>query len=239
MPDARQPYLSAVIRHRIGTLELDATFELTRPWTILFGPSGSGKTTILRAIAGLVPLDAGRIALDGRVLVDTTSGTSVAPYRRGTVLAPQSARLFPHLTVRENLQYGGGYKSEVAVAFGLDGLLDNLPAQLSGGEAQRVNLVRAMAAKPRLLLLDEPFTGLEVALRSSLVAHVLDWQERTHVPILSVTHDVAEALQLGAEVIRLREGRVEAQGPAAQVLAADRERLMAELKGASPPHPLG
>jgi ABC-type sulfate/molybdate transport systems ATPase subunit len=106
-----------------------------------------------------------------------------------------------------------------------------MPAQLSGGEAQRVNLARAVAARPRLLLLDEPFTGLDLALRSGLIEHLLGWQQQTGVPILSVTHDVAEVFQLGAEVIQLRDGRVAAQGPVAEVLATDRERLLAELGG--------
>ena len=217
------------MRHRIGTLALDVQFAVTQPWTVLFGPSGSGKSTILRAIAGLLTPESGRIVLGATALLDTAAQVNVAAHRRGTPVAPQSPSLFPHLTVRENLEYSGSYTPELPAAFGIDGLLDKTPAQLSGGEAQRVNLARAVAARPRLLLLDEPFTGLDLALRSALIDHLLEWQRKTRVPILSVTHDVAEVFQLGAEVIQLRDGRVAAQGPAAEVLRGDRERLLEEL----------
>ena len=232
MPEDRQaasPHLSVAVRHRIGTLALDVQFAVTQPWTVLFGPSGSGKSTILRAIAGLMTPEWGRIVLGATTLLDTAAQVNVAAHRRGTPVAPQSPNLFPHLTVRQNLEYSGSYASELPVALEIDGLLEKTPAQLSGGEAQRVNLARAVAARPRLLLLDEPFTGLELALRSGLIDHLLDWQRKTKVPILSVTHDVAEVFQLGAEVIQLRDGRVGAQGPAAEVLRADRERLLEEL----------
>jgi molybdate transport system ATP-binding protein len=233
LPDdlpANAPHLSALIRHRIGTLELDLQFELTRPWTVLFGASGSGKSTILRAIAGLLTPALGRIALGSTTVLDTEAGVNVPPHLRGTPVAPQSPSLFPHLTVRQNLEYSGVYDPPLSAVFGIDALLGKMPAQLSGGEAQRVNLARAVAARPRLLLLDEPFTGLDLALRSGLIEHLHGWQQQTRVPILSVTHDVAEVFQLGAEVIQLREGRVAAQGPVAEVLATDRERLLAELE---------
>jgi molybdate transport system ATP-binding protein len=218
------------VRHQIGTLSLDMEFELTRPWTVLFGASGSGKSTILRAIAGLLTPGFGRIVLGSTRVLDTEAGVNVAPHLRGTPVAPQSPSLFPHLEVRQNLEYSGGAcDPQLAAAFGIDGLLRKMPAQLSGGEAQRVNLARAVASRPRLLLLDEPFTGLDLALRSGLIEHLHGWQQQTGVPILSVTHDVAEVFQLAAEVIQLHDGRVAAQGPVAEVLAGDRERLLAEL----------
>jgi molybdate transport system ATP-binding protein len=217
------------LRHRIGTLGLEVQFELTRPWTVLFGPSGSGKSTILRVIAGLLPPAFGRIVLGATTLLDTEAGVNVDPHLRGTPVAPQSPSLFPHLTVGQNLEFGGGFDPRLAAVFGIDGLMSKRPAQLSGGEAQRVNLARAVAARPRLLLLDEPFTGLDLPLRSGLIEHLLGWQQKTGLPILSVTHDVAEVFQLGAEVIQLRDGRVAAQGPVAEVLAADRERLLEDL----------
>jgi molybdate transport system ATP-binding protein len=219
------------LRHGIGTLELDVEFELTRPWTVLFGASGSGKSTILRVIAGLIKPEFGQVRLGSTTLLDTEAGMSVAPHLRGMPVAPQSPSLFPHLTVRQNLEFGGSFDPQLAAVFSIDGVLGKMPAQLSGGEAQRVNLARAVAARPRLLLLDEPFTGLDLALRSGLIEHLLGWQQQTGVPILSVTHDVAEVFQLGAEVIQLRDGRVAAQGPVAEVLATDRERLLAELGG--------
>lgn len=232
MPEDRQTaptHLSVTVRHRIGTLALDVQFAVTQPWTVLFGPSASGKSTILRMIAGLLAPEFGRIVLGPMTLLDTAARVNVAAHLRGTPIAPQSPNLFPHLTVRDNLEYGAEYQQELAAAFGIDGLLNKTPAELSGGEAQRVNLARAVAARPRLLLLDEPFTGLDLALRSGLIDHMLDWQRQTGVPILSVTHDVAEVFQLGAEVIRLCDGRVAAQGPVAGVLGGDRERLLKEL----------
>jgi molybdate transport system ATP-binding protein len=222
--------LGVRLRHGIGTLALDVEFELTRPWTVLFGASGSGKSTILRVIAGLIKPEFGRVRLGSTTLLDTEAGVSVAPHLRGVPVAPQSPNLFPHLTVRQNLKFGGSFDPQLAAVFSMDGVLGKMPAQLSGGEAQRVNLARAVAASPRLLLLDEPFIGLDLALRSGLIEHLLGWQQQTGVPILSVTHDVAEVFQLGAEVIQLREGRVAAQGPVAEVLATDRERLLAELE---------
>lgn len=228
--------LSVAVRHRIGTLLVDAEFELTNPWTILFGPSGSGKTTILRVIAGLLVPEAGRIVVRGQgvatTLLDTEARVNVAPHLRQIPVAPQSPTLFPHLTIEQNLGYGGGHDGSLYKVFGIEPLLRKLPAQLSGGEAQLVSLARAaMASDPRLLLLDEPFTGLDLPMRSGLAMHLLEWQQRSGVPILSVTHDLAEAFQLDAEVIRVADGRVVAQGPVREVLAEDRQRLLSQLKG--------
>jgi len=234
LPD--EPFLTVALRHQIGRLALEVAFELHQPWTILFGPSGSGKTTILRVLAGLVTPLSGRIAARDSgtttTLLDTGAAVNVAAYMRRMPWAPQASSLFPHLTVAGNLEYGGGRREpEMEEAFELRGLLGKYPSQLSGGEAQRVNLARAaMCPQPRLLLLDEPFTGLDLRLRSSLVGHLLEWQRRTRAPILSVTHDVAEAFQVSAEVIRLAEGRVAVQGAAVEVLGNERGQLLSQLQ---------
>jgi len=234
LPD--EPFLTVALRHQIGRLALEVAFELRQPWTILFGPSGSGKTTILRVLAGLVTPLSGMIAARDSgtttTLLDTGAAVNVAAYMRRMPWAPQASSLFPHLTVAGNLEYGGGRREpEMEEAFELRGLLGKYPSQLSGGEAQRVNLARAaMCPQPRLLLLDEPFTGLDLRLRSSLVGHLLEWQRRTRVPILSVTHDVVEAFQVGAEVIRLAEGRVAVQGAAVEVLGNERGQLLSQLQ---------
>jgi molybdate transport system ATP-binding protein len=246
-------YLSVQLRHRVGALEIDVDFKLTKPWTILFGPSGSGKTTILRAIAGLLRPDFARIfnhrgpvssTKEGFAFVASDEGVWRPAHKRGAALAAQRPALFPHISVLENMTYGyrsGGSMEEqeyvdrltakLPEIFQIEHVLDKRPSELSGGEAQRVNLARAVMAHKRILLLDEPFTGLDTGLRDLLIANLLAWQERHPTPILSVTHDVAEAFQLGAEVIKIAEGRVVEQGPVEVVLAEERARLLQQLNG--------
>jgi molybdate transport system ATP-binding protein len=235
------------MRHRIGVLDIDVEFELTKPWTILFGPSGSGKTTILRAIAGLVHPDSGEIAsrVDAaprplvNVVFDSSAKKCMPAHRRWTPLASQSANLFPHKSAAENVAYSirqqipdNGNEVDAALAlFRITRIAGKYPAELSGGEAQRVNLARAAVAAERdgVLLLDEPFTGLDIALRSELMLGLQTWAVERNLCVLSVTHDVAEAFELGAEVIRIAEGKVVAQGPVEAVLAEERDRLLRQL----------
>jgi molybdate transport system ATP-binding protein len=247
LSDRPDNLLAVRMKHRAGTLSLDMDVVLTQPWTVLFGPSGSGKTTVLRAIAGFVRPDDGFIARGKSVLVDSTSGVFIPAHKRPVRSAAQTARLFPNMTVRSNTLYGGEWTSKpldemeiVEQAMGLfrlNGLEDRLPRDLSGGEAQRVSVARAVAsaitadcAQRALLLLDEPFSGLDVALRDDLLAELREWLERWKIPVLSVTHDVGEAFQLGAEVIRIADGRVVRQGPVGEVLAEERLRLLEQLK---------
>ena len=241
----RKPHLSFSMQHRQGALAFDAAFELTEPWTVLFGPSGSGKTTILRAVAGLMRPAAGRIVLgpETTVLFDDASGIYVPAYRRGVRFAAQVATLFPKITVRANVAYGvpsgsdgsDGIVDEALRRFRLERLAETMPWKLSGGERQRVAVVRAaasavtLAGSSRLLLLDEPFAGLDLQLRDELLEDLRNWLAQTKVPVLSVTHDVGEAFQLGAEVIKLSEGRVLRKGPVEVVLVEERERLMEQL----------
>lgn len=242
----RGTILTATIQHRAGSLAVDASFSLTAAWTILFGPSGSGKTTILRAIAGLLRPASGRIVCGGVTLFDSTAGVLVSAHRRPVRTAAQTARLFPQMTVRENLLYGGGAGSRpsdvaqdfdsIVALFQLAPLLDRRPQQLSGGEAQRVSVARAIysavTAPAALLLLDEPFTGLETRLRDDLVAKLRPWLVERGIAVLSVTHDVGEAFQLNAEVIRIAEGRAVQQGSVGEVLAEERRRLLEQLRQA-------
>jgi molybdate transport system ATP-binding protein len=242
------PHLSVRIRHRLGALDLDVAFELTQPWTVLFGPSGSGKTTVLRTIAGFVRPDAGQIASSfyGRefVMTDTARRIFVKPHRRSVRVAGQGAALFPHLTVRENIAFGArsqtdgttaaGMVEEATTRFQLGGLVEKFPSMLSGGERQRVAIARAATAAVSLgsgsiLLLDEPFAGQDVRLRDELIEELRDWLALMGRPVLSVTHDVGEAFQLGTEVIKIAEGRVVQQGPVAEVLAGERGRLLEQL----------
>jgi molybdate transport system ATP-binding protein len=235
------PHLSLELKHRLGSLEIDIAFALTHPWTVLFGPSGSGKSSTLRAIAGLLrPRDA-KIALRSdslnQTVNDTAKGIFVPPHKRAVRWCAQRPALFPNMTVRQNLQIAGEASSIAARTtdaalerFRLTGLAEAMPATLSGGEQQRVALARAaLASNGRLLLLDEPFSGLDVPLRDGLLASLRDWLAEYETPVLSVTHDIEEAFLLDAEVIRIREGRITRQGPVAEVLADERSRLLQRL----------
>jgi molybdate transport system ATP-binding protein len=245
------PRLAVRLRHNGGSFSIDVDFHISAPWTVLFGPSGSGKTTILRAIAGLLRPQVANITYSANplpvVYADSASGVWVPSHQRGMCMAPQAATLFPHLNVTQNLVYGAGlvrnsseakqrdeYVASMLARFRITHLADKMPNALSGGEAQRVNMARAVTAmSKRWLLLDEAFTGLDVSLRDELIAELLSWQSEFKTPVLSVTHDVAEAFQLGAEVIKIADGRVVAQGPVEVVLAEERKRLLAQL-GSSP-----
>ncbi len=233
--------LEVEIEHRVGTLALDVNFALTKPWTVLFGPSGSGKTTVMRAIAGFVRPDAGWIVRGKNVLVNREGGIWVPAHGRPVRTAGQVARLFPQMTVMGNILYGVGAKAdgvvdEVMGLFRLRELAGRMPRALSGGESQRVSVARAVVSAvtfggPALLLLDEPFGGLDLKLRDELVVELRDWLGRREVPVLSVTHDVGEAFLLGAEVIKIAEGRVVDHGPVEVVLAEERRRLVERLRG--------
>lgn len=241
------------MRHHVGGVALDVGFILTAPWTVLFGPSGSGKTTILRTIAGFVHPEEARIVhpSTGHVLVDTQKKIFVPAYQRSVRSATQNAWLFPHMSVRENLLYGlpSGAKSaaqnltsEVISLFHLNALTDRKPADLSGGERQRVSVGRATLsavafAGPNrpLLLLDEPFNGLDATLRDELLTGLKHWLSRWRVSVLSVTHDVGEAFLLAAEVIKIANGSVVEQGSATSALAKERQHLLDQLRAENNP----
>jgi molybdate transport system ATP-binding protein len=238
--------LTVRLEHRVGALALDVRFALRQRWTVLFGASGSGKTTVLRAIAGFVRPDAGEIAYCGRTLVDRADGVFLPAHARPVRSAAQHARLFPHMSVLHNLLYGSGWSArreaerelaeEVLALFRMGGLAERRPRQLSGGEQKRVSAARAVLAAATfpgsdraLLLLDEPFAGLDVALRDELLLELRSWVAARQIPVLSVTHDVGEAFLLNAEVVRIADGRVAAHGPGAVVLADERRRLLEQL----------
>jgi molybdate transport system ATP-binding protein len=240
--------LTVKIEHRVGALDLKIAFALAQPWTVLFGPSGSGKSTVLRTIAGFVKPDAGRIVYGANVLVDRADGVFVPAHARPVRSAGQTALLFPHRTVGENVLFGSGWGAkadeeqkivaEVMAMFRIEGLAGRRSRELSGGERERVSGARALVSattycgpQKALLMLDEPFSGLDAVVRDRLLVDLKDWVMRWGIPVLSVTHDVGEAFQLGAEVIRIADGRVVAQGPVGEVLAEERVRLMAQLRG--------
>lgn len=202
--------------------KLDLAFATDATRLVLCGPSGAGKSITLQALAGLLRPDRGRIALRGEVLFDDGASTHLPPQRRNLGYVFQDYALFPHLNVRQNIGFGlarGGWRNlarggggaavdEALQDFELDNVALALPHELSGGQRQRVALARALAVQPRALLLDEPFTALDAALRERL-RDLLDTQlARRGVPLLLVTHDEADVERFGTGVLTLEDGRV-------------------------------
>jgi ABC-type sulfate/molybdate transport systems ATPase subunit len=231
-------FLKARLQHSFGgaarTADLDLNFALAAPWSVLFGPSGAGKSTVLRAIAGLLRPRACRVVYRGESLTDTAQNIFVPPHKRGIGFVGQRSVLFPHLTVRENVSFGVRGDAARAQAmlelFHAAELTKRRVQDLSGGERQRVLLARALAPSPRLLLLDEPFAGLDMALRAALLDDLRSYLMEHPVPVLSVTHDVSEVFALDADVIVMSAGRVADQGDARTVLAEQREMMLRVLE---------
>lgn len=235
--------LELALQVRRGSFHLGVECRLAAPWTVIFGPSGAGKSTLLRLLAGLdrSRLDGTVTALvrfDGSVLTDTARGSWIHPGKRGSAFVTQHPALFPHLNVRENVAFGlraldrtarTRRVDEMLDLVGAAELVDRRPQDLSGGQAQRVALARALATAPRLLLLDEPFSALDGAASDALLDRLQVWLRQNSVQVVLATHDVSDALATGAEVLLLREGRQVALGPAAEVLAEERERLQSRL----------
>lgn len=219
--------LTVSLRHRLPGLALEADFTAPPGVTALFGPSGAGKTTLVNAIAGLLRPDSGRIALDETVLFDSAAGTFLPPHRRRIGYVFQDARLFPHLTVRQNLLYGrwfapgtdGPPLGRIVEMLGIGALLQRRPGALSGGERQRVALGRAILANPRLLLMDEPLAALDDPRKAEILPYLERLRDEVGLPILYVSHSMAEVARLATTLVLLDHGRVVACGPAEDVLS--------------------
>ncbi|HEY3111803.1 MAG TPA: ABC transporter ATP-binding protein, partial [Chloroflexota bacterium] len=227
--------LEVDVRKRLGSFELRACFAAERGTTVLFGHSGSGKSLTLAAVAGLARPDAGRICLDGEVLLDLARGVDLAPERRRVGYVPQGYALFPHLTVAQNVAYGlpraeaAGRVAEAIRRLRLEGLERRRPDQISGGQAQRVALARALVVRPRLLLLDEPFAALDAEIRRALRAELGELRRQLDIAVLFVTHDLAEAHAVGDRVAVFDAGAVLQVGPTEQVFDRPASRRVAEL----------
>lgn len=216
------------IEYRRATFHLAAHFVSQPGVTALFGRSGSGKTTLVNIVAGLIRPDRGSVLVDGQVLVDTERRLFVPRHRRRIGYVFQDSRLFPHLSVRQNLLYGrwfshgaGGASADfdsVVELLGIARLLDRRPESLSGGEKQRVAIGRALLAHPRLLLMDEPLASLDEARRGEILPYIERLRDTAGVPILYVSHSVAEVARLATTVVLLAEGKVAAVGPVADIL---------------------
>jgi molybdate transport system ATP-binding protein len=220
---------------------MDVGFEAIAPWTVLFGPSGSGKSTILRVIAGLERPDEGFVRIGGTTVLEIGRGVDVATHKRPIRWSAQRAMLMPRKSARWSLVEGMSVRDpqfegrswidvvERAIEhFKLGEIKGKLPHELSGGQRQRVAVVRAaVGAVGKVLLLDEPFNGLDAAVRDELIADLRSWLGDT--PVVSVTHDVGEVFLLGADVVKIADGRVVSQGSVSDVLADERLRLQASL----------
>ncbi|MFC6447895.1 molybdenum ABC transporter ATP-binding protein [Shinella zoogloeoides] len=223
--------LTVEARHRLGHFSLEAAFTSEGGVTALFGRSGSGKTSLIRIIAGLTRPTEGRVVLDGDVLADTARRIFLPPHRRRFGYVFQEARLFPHLTVRQNLHYGRWFSPKGARTenpdriiglLGIGDLLDRQPANLSGGEKQRVAIGRALLSSPRLLLMDEPLAALDDERKAEILPYLERLRDEVGIPIVYVSHSVAEVARLADKVVLMADGRIAAAGPASDVLGGAR-----------------
>jgi molybdate transport system ATP-binding protein len=213
--------LAVDVEKRLGTFALAARFTATGGVTALFGPSGAGKTTLVNMIAGLIAPDGGTIAIDDTLLFDAGAGINVPPHRRHIGYVFQEGRLFPHLSVRQNLDYGrrvsrflrdaDGF-ARIAEMLDIGAILDRRSRTLSGGERQRVAIGRALLIRPRLLLLDEPLASLDAARKQEILPYLVRLRDAAHVPMVYVSHTASELRQIATNVVRLDAGRVVACG---------------------------
>jgi molybdate transport system ATP-binding protein len=209
------------VSKQLGEFSIQASFASEGRVTGLFGASGAGKTSLINMIAGLLRPDRGTIAIDTETLDDITARVHVPAYRRRIGYVFQDARLFPHLDVGKNLDYGRRMnrladdpvqRTRVTDLLDIGGLLDRRPGQLSGGERQRVALGRALLARPRLLLLDEPLGSLDEERKVEILPYLVRLRDEAGIPMVYVSHDADEMRQLATQVVMLKRGRVTAFG---------------------------
>jgi molybdate transport system ATP-binding protein len=218
--------LSLDIERRLGVFRLAASFVVGEGVTALFGRSGAGKTSVINAIAGILRPDRGRIELNGETIFDSTRAIDVPTPRRRVGYVFQEGRLFPHLNVRQNLNYAGLFSrgmpasefDRVVELLGLRELLERRPGNLSGGEKQRVAIGRALLSSPRLLLLDEPLASLDAHRKSEVLQYIELIRDEVKVPIVYVSHAVEEVVRIADTVVLMSAGAVLAVGPAEDVM---------------------
>ncbi|AAB91137.1 ATP-binding cassette domain-containing protein [Archaeoglobus fulgidus] len=216
-------FLKVRAEKRLGNFRLNVDFEMGRDYCVLLGPTGAGKSVFLELIAGIVKPDRGEVRLNGADI------TPLPPERRGIGFVPQDYALFPHLSVYRNIAYGlrnververDRRVREMAEKLGIAHLLDRKPARLSGGERQRVALARALVIQPRLLLLDEPLSAVDLKTKGVLMEELRFVQREFDVPILHVTHDLIEAAMLADEVAVMLNGRIVEKGKLKELFSA-------------------
>jgi molybdate transport system ATP-binding protein len=213
--------LAIDVEKRLGDFHLAVKLQAKGRTTALFGPSGAGKTTIVNLVAGLMSPDRGRIVLGDKALFDTGTRVNIPPHRRHIGYVFQEGRLFPHLTVRRNLDYGrfmnrlardGDEERRIVDLLDIDHLLNRRPGTLSGGERQRVAIGRALLTRPRFLLLDEPLASLDAPRKREILPYLVRLRDEVGVPMIYVSHQAEEVKQIANEVVRIEAGRVAAVG---------------------------
>jgi len=216
------------VSKQLGDFVIEACFASEGRVTGLFGASGAGKTSLINMIAGLLKPDRGTIAIDGETLDDCAAHLHVPAHRRRIGYVFQDARLFPHLDVRQNLDYGRrmnrlaqdpAKQARVVDLLDIGELLGRRPGKLSGGERQRIALGRALLAQPRLLLLDEPLGSLDEERKADILPYLIRLRDEANVPMVYVSHDAGEMRQLATQIVMLQRGRIAAFG-SAEVLPA-------------------
>ena len=213
--------LSVQVEKQLGGFSIDVAFASESGATVLFGPSGAGKTSVINMIAGLLKPDRGRVVLHDEVLFDDEWRIDQAVWRRRIGYVFQEGRLFPHLSIKHNLDYGrwmGGHAADPAAfahvveLLDIGHLLDRRPGKLSGGERQRAAVGRALLMRPRLLLLDEPLASLDAARKQDILPYLERLRDETQVPMIYVSHNAAEVKRIATRVVLMEGGRVTATG---------------------------
>lgn len=231
-----RPPLSVLVRKKLDLFDLELNVQPPSGITMLFGPSGSGKTTLLKCLAGLIRPDQGLIKLRDQVLYSSSDKINVPTAKRKIGYVFQDLALFPHLTARQNIGYGIGKDvgdrarriDAVLEAFRIMHLGDRKPSEISGGEKQRVALARALVTEPKALMLDEPLSALDPAIKAHLLDDLRQWISSRDLPVLYVTHSREEVFALGQNVVALEGGRVVGRGTPREVLSGHRHHSVAE-----------
>jgi molybdate transport system ATP-binding protein len=219
-----------------GSFTLDVAFDAAEGITILFGQSGSGKTTTLRVITGIITPDSGRISIADEIYFDSKLRANLPIQKRRVGYVFQDYALFPHMTAEQNVAYGikengarAGSKldraREMLAIFKIEHVRQRYPQNMSGGEQQRTALARALASDPAIVLLDEPLSAVDAETRTQLLDEVAMAQERVKIPFIYVTHNTAEAIRLGTQVVVLRDGKVKQTGRPAEVFNTSERQM--------------
>ncbi|MFN2526421.1 MAG: ABC transporter ATP-binding protein [Actinomycetota bacterium] len=226
--------LNVAVTVPLRAFELDVTLQAGSETLAIAGPSAAGKSTLLKSIAGLRRPRAGRITVNDVVWFDSQTGVNLPPEERSVGMVFQDYALFPHLTVMENIEFGGRARAdEMVERFDLGPLARSRPPELSGGERQRVALARALARTPEIVLLDEPLAALDPALKNDVRAELRDTLTRLSVPTIVVTHDFQDAATLATRVAILVEGALLQEGPPSELVAAPTHPFVASFTGAN------